>query len=482
MSLFYSPHTRKKIFLNSALFLLLTIAALAMLWPTYRAFFKVVISCNEGWNAFFGAAAIQTGTPYPRPEQLITNNYPPLSFYFVGYLGSLLGDLILAGRLISLLSVLLLGLFIGKLIKQLGGNSRDAIVGGAFFIATMGLFFKQYVGQNDPQLLAQCIMLGGVLLFLKALAQERTPWAGLAVMVIAGFFKHNIIMLPLSVLLWLLLRGEKKMFAKSLLLALSFMAAGFMLCSWVYGHDFFFNFFPPRRILFSKAPLAFLDLSCVLLPATAAFSVLWKKRDNQGALLILIMIVVGTIVTFLQRIGSGVSINSQFDFNIALAAAVGLAFHFLSDSSLSWKKISQETLQLSFLLVLLLPFLCAPELHHLPCLFSRSFYQEARRRENIVLQEVQRIHDIPGDVFCENSICYRAGKPFAVDFFNTNERIKTGKLSPFVVTDRIAHHLLTKVICNPDITWPSPQATFLDKLKAPFRHSTTSEECCSQSR
>ena len=482
MPFFHSPDARKKILLNSALFFLLAIAALAMLWPTYRAFFKVVISCNEGWNAFFGAAAIHTGKLYPGPEQLITNNYPPLSFYFVAYLGSLLGNLILAGRLISLLSVLFLGLFIGKLIKQLRGNSRDAIVGGAFFIATMGLFFQNYVGMNDPQFLAQCIMLGGVLLFLKALDQERIPWAGLAVMVIAGFFKHNIIMLPISVLLWLLLRGEKKMFAKCLLLALSFMAAGFMLCYWCYGHDFFFNFCPSRRIFLFKGPLALLDLSCVLLPAMIAFSILWKKRGDQGAFLILIMMIVGTIVTFLQRIGSGVSINSQFDFNIALAAAVGLAFHFLSDASLSWKKISKETLQLSFLLVLLLPFLFAPELHDLPHLFSRSFYQEARRRENIVLQEVQKIHNIPGDVFCENSICYLAEKPFVIDFFNTNERIKTGTISPFAVTDRITHHLLTKVICSPDITWPSPQVNFLDKLKAPFRHSTTFEECCAQSR
>ena len=299
MPFFYSTGTRKKFLLNSALFLLVTIAALAMLSPTYRAFFKVVINCNEGWNALFGSAAIHTGTPYPRPEQLITNNYPPLSFYLIGYLGSLLGDLILAGRLISLLSIFLLGLFTGQLIKRLGGKSRDAIVGGAFFIATMGLFFKQYVGMNDPQLLAQCIMLGGVLLFLKGLAQERTPWVGLAVMVIAGFFKHNIIMLPASVLVWLLLRGEKKMFIKCLLLAASFIVAGFMLCYWSYGHDFIFNFFPSRRILVSKGPLALLDLSCVLIPAIAAFSILWKKRGDQGALLILIMMAVGTMVTFL---------------------------------------------------------------------------------------------------------------------------------------------------------------------------------------
>ncbi|MBM3857188.1 MAG: hypothetical protein FJ390_04415 [Verrucomicrobia bacterium] len=230
MLIFDSPKTRREILLNSALSLLLLLAALAMFWPTCRAFFKVVISCNEGWNAFFSAAAVQTGICYPTPEQLITNNYPPLSFYFVGYIGWLLGDLILAGRLLSLLSVFLIGLFIGKLILKLGGSSRSAIVGGAFFIATMGFFFQKYVGMNDPQLLAECIMLGGALLFLKELDKDSTPWAGIGVMVIAGFFKHNIIMLPISLLLWLLLRGEKKMFAKCLLFAFFLITAGFVLC------------------------------------------------------------------------------------------------------------------------------------------------------------------------------------------------------------------------------------------------------------
>ncbi|MBX9578141.1 MAG: DUF2029 domain-containing protein [Chthoniobacterales bacterium] len=474
-------NSKKKCLVNGAIFLLTLIAALGMAWPIYRVFFKVVIDCNEGWNAFFDTAAMH-GTLYPSPEQLITNNYPPLSFYFVGFFGRLLGDVILAGRLISLLSVLFIGFFIGKLIEQLGGSFRDATTGSAFFIATMGLFFPGYVGMNDPQLLAQCIMLGGTLLFLKTIAQERTPWAGLATMIIAGFVKHNIITLPFSILLWLLLRGEKKMFAKCLLVAASFIAAGFMLCYWRYGHDFFFNFFSSRRFFPSQDLAALIDLSSILLPAAVAFFILWNKRTNQGALLILIIMVVGTMVLFLQRLGSGVDVNGQFDLNIAVAAAAGLAFHFLSDPSLSWKKTSKETLQLSFLLVLLLPFLCAPELHQIPQIFSRSFYQEAKRRENIVLQEVQKIHDIPGDVFCENSICYRAGKPFVVDCFNLNERIKTGKISPFVVTDLINNHLLTKIVCNPDITWPPYQATFLDNLKSPFQHWTEFEECYSQSR
>jgi uncharacterized membrane protein len=39
---------------------------------------------------------------YPSHDKLITNNYPPLSFYIVGALGWLIGDMVLAGRLLSL--------------------------------------------------------------------------------------------------------------------------------------------------------------------------------------------------------------------------------------------------------------------------------------------------------------------------------------------------------------------------------------------
>src|ERR1700712_1766711 len=54
---------------------------------------------NEGWNAYLAHAAM-TGAPL-YPQGLMVNNYPPLSFYVVGALGSLTGDPIMAGRLLS---------------------------------------------------------------------------------------------------------------------------------------------------------------------------------------------------------------------------------------------------------------------------------------------------------------------------------------------------------------------------------------------
>lgn len=55
----------------------------------YRAFSNVEIENNEGWNAYFADAAMGKMPLYPSASQLITNNYPPLSFYIVGSIGRL---------------------------------------------------------------------------------------------------------------------------------------------------------------------------------------------------------------------------------------------------------------------------------------------------------------------------------------------------------------------------------------------------------
>src|ERR1700730_10175663 len=61
---------------------------------------------NEGWNAFQAARAIGTEPLYSVPEALTDNNFTPLSFYLVGWAGRLLGDPIVAGRIIALIAVL----------------------------------------------------------------------------------------------------------------------------------------------------------------------------------------------------------------------------------------------------------------------------------------------------------------------------------------------------------------------------------------
>ena len=128
--------------ISGTLFFLSCIAFLAFVWPCYRSFLSIMVNTNEGWNAFFADAAMGKMALYPSVDKLITNNYPPLSFYIVGGLGQIVGDAILAGRLLSLVAILIITFSIGKIIRQFGGSLQAAVVGGSYFLAMMCLSFR----------------------------------------------------------------------------------------------------------------------------------------------------------------------------------------------------------------------------------------------------------------------------------------------------------------------------------------------------
>jgi len=109
---------------------LYVIATWSFAWPVYRAFLNVEIEINEGWNAYFADAAMGKMPLYPSADQLITNNYPPLSFYIVGLLGRFVGDPVLAGRLLSLLAMVAIATAIVLSVRRLGGSAVAATVSG----------------------------------------------------------------------------------------------------------------------------------------------------------------------------------------------------------------------------------------------------------------------------------------------------------------------------------------------------------------
>ena len=80
------------------------LAALYLYWLVWRAFLPCEINGNEAWNAWHARIALQGGPLYPDRDDLFVNNYPPLSFYFVGLVSILTGDAIYTGRMISLIS------------------------------------------------------------------------------------------------------------------------------------------------------------------------------------------------------------------------------------------------------------------------------------------------------------------------------------------------------------------------------------------
>ena len=225
---------------------LYVIATWSFAWTVYRAFLNVEIETNEGWNAYFADAAMGKMPLYPSTDQLITNNYPPLSFYIVGLVGRFVGDPVLAGRLLSLVAVVAIATAIALSVRRLGGSGVAARISAAFFVATMSRFFMSYVGMNEPQLLGEAIMAFGFLGFLIARSNDRGYVGPVLVMALAGFVKHNIIAMPLTVFLWLGLHRRREA-VKCLCVAAIAIVTGIAICYALFGRNFFLNILSPRH-------------------------------------------------------------------------------------------------------------------------------------------------------------------------------------------------------------------------------------------
>src|SRR5438874_3080475 len=235
------------------------IATWSFAWPVYRAFLNIEIENNEGWNAYFADAAMGKMPLYPFADQLVTKSCPTFSRVVVGFVGRLVGDPVLAGRLLSLVAVIAIATAIALSVRRLGGSGMAAKISAAFFVATMSRFFMSYVGMNEPQLLGEAIMAFGFLGFLIARSNDRGYVGPVLIMALAGFVKHNIIAMPLTAFLWLGLHRRREA-VKCFCAGAITITVGSAVCYALFGRDFFLNMLSPRNYSLKRWLDAFSDL------------------------------------------------------------------------------------------------------------------------------------------------------------------------------------------------------------------------------
>jgi len=451
--------------------LLYAIAILAFTWPVYRAFLNIEIANNEGWNAYFADAAMGKMPLYPSTAQLITNNYPPVSFYIVGLGGRLVGDPVLAGRLLSLISVIAIATAIALSVRRLGGTQAAAAISAAFYTAMMSRFFRTYVGMNEPQLLSHAIMAFGFLAFLGARSKDRGYLMPVLVMALAGFVKHNIIAMPLTAFAWLGI-NRRRQALKCFCIAAVVIATGIAICYVSFGRDFFLNILAPRHYSVKKAIRSYKDLKWVLVGLVACVCngcAMWRDRNVR---LCSGLIAVALAAFFLQRIGDGVWISAQFDLVIAVAIGLGLAYTQIPSWPLA-RRFQPAVAQAILLLVVCVRLLVPKELEPIRMLVDRRFKNEIAIREQATADSVERVRRTPGDVLCPMLISYRAGKPFAVDNFNAAQRMSAGALPKDAVTSRVAAGTLTIVKTDQRARWKNPFRLSRDTtMQAPGQANT----------
>ena len=434
--------------------LLYVIAGWSFAWPVYRAFLNIEIEINEGWNAYFADAAMGKMPLYPSADRLITNNYPPLSFYIVGLAGRLVGDPVLAGRLLSLVAVVAIAIAIGLGVRQLGGSVAAARISAAFFVATMSRFFMSYVGMNDPQLLSEAVMAFGFLGFLAARLRDRGYVGPVLVMALAGFVKHNIIAMPMTALLWLGLNRRREA-VKCLCVAVIAIATGTAICYAAFGWNFFFNLLSPRQYSVKTAFRSFEDLQWVSVGLLACVCNGWARCRDPSVRLCSCLIAIALGSYLLQKAGAGVDFNAQFDLVIAVAMGLGVAYTQVPLWPVA-RHVSPAQAQAILLLAVCVRLLASKQLQPVRLIFDSSFRNEIAMRERAMAESVERVRRIPGDVTCGKYllVSYRAGKPFVVDAFNAQQRILAGALPKDAITARVAAGTLTVVDVDPRIRWP----------------------------
>ena len=187
------------------------LAVVLAVYPLIRAFYGFEIDYNEGWNGYLqlrAAAGLPLYAGYPAT---FANNYPPLSFHLIGWLGGLTGDPVLAGRLVSLAALVGGTVASGFIVRGAGGSRCDGALASVTCLLLFGCFATDYLGMNDPQLMGQALGMAGLAVWLTG-GSERPYRAAIAALLLAGsvLIKHNLILLPLLVAFDALRNGSRR--------------------------------------------------------------------------------------------------------------------------------------------------------------------------------------------------------------------------------------------------------------------------------
>lgn len=416
-----------------------------MLGPVLSIPLHIPLSYNEGWNAIFASRAVMPGAPplYPPPGSFVFNNYPPLSFTIVGVLGRfVVGDMIVAGRIVSLVSMLAVAALVLQCVRCLGGSLRGGLAAALVMLLTTCVFFRTYLAMDDPQWLAQAFMMGGLMAVVHndgvaRMAAGEVPVRKLAIaallMLAGGFVKHNEVALPLTMTVWLAMVNRRGL-AAWVGIASAGLAAAALIVAGLYGYNAFNDILHHRRIY--RASLmknAFFRLEPVMPMAAITAIFVWfswraqatgnqRTRTHAEIGLIAIFIFIATLIGVLQRYGEGVYYNAHFEALVAISLGFGIALSNAHETMPRWRTVLFAPALLTGIAAV--PVILASP-WHIPIAWHDIADRAAREQEWRPM--IRTIAASPGPAGCMSmSLCYWAGKPSDVDVFNLTELAEAG--------------------------------------------------------
>lgn len=443
----------------------LTVAALAgFARAILIAPLHVVLDPNEGWNAYHAASAIARGTPYPPTGSFLTNNYPPLSFYVVGTLGSWLGDNVLAGRLVSLVAFALVCALVVVALRRLGTAIPSVAFAAAFFASTL-LLTSDYVGMDDPQLLGHALQLGALVLLLGRRRSSAVVIASAALFVAGGFVKHNLFALPLAALAWLVVTDRRSGMTLAVVLG-GLSLVGIIIVQATLGVNLLHELQSPRSFSFDQLKASARDWIAIAgLPLCSPLWLLTSRTwKGQAVWLLSLYAGISVISGIVLLGGAGVDVNAMFDADIALALCTGVAISRLSRADRPIPRAAGQLVAGLCVVPLAVTVLRSTDWR------TASYWVYPMREEAaLAKQDVSFLRAHAGPAMCEDlTFCYWAGKTASVDVFNLEQQFEAGARPTAPFLHLLQEGAFTSVELDATVPFPfsrDVQSVFLQKYR-----------------
>lgn len=444
----------------------LLIAGLVLLaWtPLSLILSKFPQGFNEGWNAYWAIKAIAGQALYPPPDDLLVNNYPPLSFYLIGYLSQFTHDAILTGRVLSCIAMGVISADIYGLCREFKTTQTTAFFAALLFPFFILILAADYFAADDPHLLALAFIVTGGWLWVRQQNQgKRGFWAcGLPILLMfcGGFIKHTAISLPLALLLSTYF-DDRKRFWLSCGWSLFFASIGF---GWIYalgGTTAFHSLFLTPRLVSFAFLWTKLGTHCLYFPflyliliGLTDFSA-FARRDVR-------FWKIYTVLSFgfgyFMVMGDGVFGNDLFD--AFLAVCLGVAFLISSQETENKKRVCYFILLFPLVLATLRNYV-VPNYQYTPIVRHReqdSTIPDPTKDERASLRDmerdwstlIQKIGATRYPVACSVlAVCYWAHKDYEIDFFDYGQKLYTKATTPDLFIQRLRAKYYAYLVIEP---------------------------------
>ena len=384
-----------------------------LIYPALRLGYFYQINYSEGWNAYHQKEAVDGLPLYSDPiaDPFTPVTIPPLSLYALGFIGKMVGDYLIPGRVLSMLALAAMPVVCGLMLFSVGSRKRASLFGGLAALILVTAYAPEYAGMNDPHILALTIALTGLLVYVKWGAHNIGLAASCALMSIALCTSQTVFSAGLAIGLDVFIRSRRRgliwLGASVATFLVLDLLTGFQ-SGWLLLEQF------PRLAGFSLytfftqlGRLDFVFLILLLVTGWAAIICVFQPRLRLFSFYFAFALLFG----FAFSGGTTAGMYHLFD----LFAAMGL----MAGSSVNRvPAIFHRVPGLSFTATWILPpLLVFCLLFNLPDRLPKgnTLNLLASTQSNFE-RDVIEIRKQPGRVFCENLLlCFYAGKPLELD-------------------------------------------------------------------